>query len=112
MGRPVDYRRANAIAEQLAAYYTDTDLIVTARPYGRQGYYISVSRGDAGILFHADQLDNGAAGFKDEALRRIRAFADNVPFVPTPIDPKLVYDDVMTLSSPEVLRHGEIAGDA
>lgn len=98
MYRPATPDRVMALAERLATYFEEDDLLIYAHMAGRQGMYIAVSMKDTPdvrLLLHADELDNGASGFKENALLRIQAFRDSTPYVPT--QPKGIrYDDVMT----------------
>lgn len=89
--------RVHAVVTRLQNVYPD--LIVGVRILPRQGMYITVSlpgSDDMGLLFHVDQLDNGASGFRDPALAKINAFRDQVAYEAPPAKPGLTYDDVMT----------------
>jgi hypothetical protein len=106
MARIANPTRTQQICDRLSAYYADDPLNVYVKSLPRQGLFIAVShegQTEVGILFHVDQVDNGASGFKDEALRKINAFRDGVAYVPRA--PKgLVYDDIMTYGSPEAIN--------
>lgn len=92
---PIPYRRVAELCERIADSFPDLRFAPVEFP--RKGYYVGVSTAEAenGLLLHADELDNGASGFKDETLRRIAAFRDGVPYQP-PKRLGLSYDDVMT----------------
>ncbi len=106
MPRIANPTRTQQVCDRLSAYYADEPVDIYVKSLPRQGLYIAVSHegsNEVGILFHVDQVDNGASGFKDEALRRINAFRDSEVFVPRA--PKgLVYDDIMTYGSPEAIN--------
>lgn len=104
MARPAHPARVSQIAERLQKYFDEdgTPLVVQVRYLGHQGMYVAVSRPGTpgfGLTFHADQLDNGAAGFKIEALDQIRAYVANQPYVKPQVPGRLDYSDVMSLSS-------------
>jgi hypothetical protein len=93
----VSHFRATEIAQRVNAYFPE--LRAESRPYGNKGYYVAVEKPgeETGLLLHVDELDNGASGLKDQALNRLIAFRDGVPWEPEPEKPgKLTYDDVIT----------------
>lgn len=87
---------AESIAQRLNAYYGGT-LEFRAEIFGSRGYWIAAARpGEAaGLLFHWEELDNGAAGWRQRALERLNAYRDCEPYVPTPPTQR-VFSDVMT----------------
>lgn len=112
MYRPAHAARVQEVATRLERYFADAgdNLLVSVRYLDRQGNYIAVSLPESpalGIMFHVDELDNGASGFKDAALLRIQAYRDGTPYVPPTVDPRLVYDDVMTMTG-EIGVAGEV----
>ena len=111
MYRPAHPQRVQDVAERLAAYFEDEPLVIHAKAVPRQGTYISVAHVEnpsVGLLFHVDELDNGASGFKDQALLRIRAYLEGTEFVPAPIKPGLVYDDVITYGGSDLMPKREV----
>lgn len=96
------YARAKTMLERLTDYYKGQELQWSLTEHGGQGLYVWCRKeGDAvGLLLRPDELDNGAAGFRDNALRKIAAYREGVAFVPE--QPKgRVYDDVMTVDNLE-----------
>ncbi len=99
MLRPAHPQRVYEIADRLSNYFEEDGVVVQVKYLNRQGNYISVSRDSntaAGLLFHADELDNGASGFRLEALEKIRSYIEHRDYVAPPVKPGLRYDDVMT----------------
>lgn len=94
--------RAREVADRLRNYYNDEFPTLTVRTeyVPNKGTLIIVSAKEIdefGIAFGVDQLDNGASGFRDEALRRIIAYMNSEPYTPpVPKSGTLVFDDVMT----------------
>jgi hypothetical protein len=106
MARIANATLTQQVCERLAAYYADDPLIIELKALPRQGLFISVTHEEAeggGLLFHVDQVRNGASGFRDEALRKINAYRDGVDFVPRQPTAR-VYGDIMTYGSPEALN--------
>lgn len=111
MLRPAHPQRVYDLADRLAIYFEDEPIVVAVKLYNRQGNYITVSlKGNeaVGLVFHADQLDNGASGFKDEALMKIRAYIAGQAYEAPPKKQQFDYSDVMTLSATDPVP-GEVS---
>ena len=94
---PIPYQRAAQLCERIAPSFPELQFRPVEFPH--KGYYVGVSRPDNenGLLLHADELDNGASGFRDDALERIAAYRDNRlhQLAPRPRN-GIDYSDVMT----------------
>ena len=53
---------------------------------------------DAGLLFHWEELDNGAGGWRENALRQLIGLRDGTPWEPVPVTQR-VFSDVMTIGN-------------
>lgn len=111
MYRPAHPQRVQEVADRLAAYFEDEPLQIFAKAVPRQGTYISVAHIDnpsVGLLFHVDELDNGASGFREPALLRIRAYLAGTEYVPPAPSGGMVYDDVMTYGGSDLMPKKEV----
>lgn len=98
-----NYWRAAEAAGRLTDYYNDDSLQFEADQYGERGFYVRVFRaGDtAGLLLHVDEIDNGAAGIRENTLAMINSYRDGTPYQPVIQHTGWVYRDVMTLDGIE-----------
>ena len=97
MQLPVGRQWADRVVRRLGNLY-GSDLVCETRLFGTRGWWVAVSRPgeQSGLLFHPEQLDNGAAGVPDAALSRLNAWRDRLPWQP-PHRSRRVVADVMTL---------------
>lgn len=93
---PTSYVRAEYAANLLQSWFPE--LIVEPYQHASQGWYVSVVKEDAdvGLLLHVDEIDNGAAGIKDDTVNAVIALRDGTEYVPPKPEPGKVYNDVMT----------------
>lgn len=92
--------KATMIANRVLAYFPD-QLTATPFEFEGMGFYVQINAPgqQAGLVLHPDELDNGASGLKEEALKRLACFRDGVAYTPPAPRPGISYDDVMTTTS-------------
>lgn len=87
------------LSERLNTYFHD-NLTFEAIAIPNKGWFVKATRPgeEAGLLFHWEELDNGAGGWKENALRQLIGLRDGTPWEPVPVTQR-VYTDVMTIGN-------------
>lgn len=99
MQLPTHRINVDRITERLRRHYGDQLGFETVL-FGNRGWHIRAFRPgeQMGLVFHWDEIDNGAAGIKENALRQLNAWRDGTDWEPVRSG-QMTYRDVMTIGT-------------